>query len=42
MLYPIFIALRSKVKFEFASVVVYYISITWISTKPGFIHWLLI
>jgi hypothetical protein len=35
-LYPICIAQGSEVKFEFTSVVLYYILTTWISTKPGF------
>ncbi len=37
-LYPVFIAQGLEVKFEFASIVVYYVSTTWISTKPVFIH----
>jgi hypothetical protein len=38
MLYPICIAWGSEVKFKFASIVVYYMSTTWISAKPGLIH----
>ncbi len=37
-LYPICIAKRLEVKFEFASAVIYFVSTTWISTKPGLIH----
>ena len=41
-LYPICIVKGLEVKFESDSVVVYYISTTWISTKPGLYTRLLI
>jgi hypothetical protein len=35
MLFSIPMALGTEVKFELASIVMYYVSITWTSTEPG-------
>ncbi len=38
MLHAICIPWGTGVKFEFASIVIYQISTTWISTEPGLVH----